>query len=252
MMPNYDPNTQGGAWPIGVNYNPSTAGGANVTQNTGMPDMNIAPMAQYNYQLQLMQQRYLEERLRLLEIPEMQMADERARHEAAWNYTNQIATQMGWFLSPKASEYFYTGGASGRGGQGASWEELLQGSMPTMEMQQMMGNPRYLASSLYGMGMNQNQVNQTLQNAPLTRSLMGSQYVPALQNTTGAGLNPNFQFIQGNQLPVRQTLNWMNTGSNEIPLIEGMASYSGQDPTAFWKKFANALPRGATVGPTSY
>jgi hypothetical protein len=208
-------------------------------------------MGQYNYQLGLLQQEYLRERLRLLEIPEMQMADERARHEYSMNYVNQMATQIGWVMDTKALDYFYNPDSSGYG-QTPDWNKLLQGSVPTMEMQQMMGNPRYLASSLYGMGYNQNQVNQTIQNAPLTRSLMGNQRFPALQNTTAGGQNPNFQFIQGNQLPPQQTLNWMKTGSSNIPLIEGMASYSGQEPTDFWKKFQSSLPQGGTVGASRY
>ncbi len=62
--------------------------------------------------------------------------------------------------------------------------------------------------------------------------------------------NPAFPFISGYQMPVRETLAAQQANSSLIPLVESLASYSGQDPNAFWGSFQQALPKG-TQNPLS-
>jgi len=64
------------------------------------------------------------------------------------------------------------------------------------------------------------------------------------QPVTAEGRNPLFPFISGRKLPVRQTLGQMQSGSQAIPLISGLASYSGQEPSSFWGEFGKFLPKG--------
>ncbi len=64
--------------------------------------------------------------------------------------------------------------------------------------------------------------------------------------------NPNFPFITGRQMPVRNTINWMDTNSPMIKLLQGLFSYSGQDPNNAFGEFQAYLPKGAVAGATNY
>lgn len=88
----------------------------------------------------------------------------------------------------------------------------------------------------------------------------GQPYVPGqiqdIMRSTPQGplgtRNPNFPFITGRQMPVRQTLNWMDTNNPMIKLLQGLFSYSGQEPGNAFAEFQSFLPKGMTAGPTSY
>jgi hypothetical protein len=71
----------------------------------------------------------------------------------------------------------------------------------------------------------------------------GSQLAPPSE-AVPSGRNPLFPFISGRKLPVRQTLSDIQSGSQRIPLLAGLASFSGQDPGAFFGDFTSALPKG--------
>lgn len=75
------------------------------------------------------------------------------------------------------------------------------------------------------------------------------------QPTSGQGVpmyNPNFPFVGGRQMPVRQSLQWFQEQSPKIPLISSMASLSGRDPNQFWAEFSAFLPKGGRVGQSRF
>jgi hypothetical protein len=53
-----------------------------------------------------------------------------------------------------------------------------------------------------------------------------------------------FSFVQGQNLPVRQTLQDIQGNSSRVPLYSSLASFSGQNPDMFWGQFTGALPKG--------
>lgn len=67
---------------------------------SGMPNMNVAPTQLLDMgmqaQLQAIHQAYLDERMRLLEIPEMQMRSAAERHRLALEGTLDLARLTGW------------------------------------------------------------------------------------------------------------------------------------------------------------
>lgn len=74
----------------------------------------------------------------------------------------------------------------------------------------------------------------------------------AVGGMSGMPTGPSgFQFIQGRNLPVRQTLQDIQGNSSRIPLYSSLASYSGQNPDMFWGDFTSALPKGSTTQGTS-
>jgi len=78
------------------------------------------------------------------------------------------------------------------------------------------------------------QVSQYLQQTPFYQSLVRGQPV-----STQPGAQ--FPFIQGNQLPVRETL---AADPSQLGLIQGLASFGGRDPADFFNRFQRALPKG--------
>jgi len=118
------------------------------------------------------------------------------------------------------------------------------GGQPTIEMAQLMGDPRNLAQTLTLLGFTPEETAQFLQGTPTVQNLMGTPGVSFQGGATPEGRNPLFPYISGRQLPVRQTLSDIQSGSQRIPLIEGMASLSGQTSGGFWGDFQSALPQG--------
>ena len=90
--------------------------------------------------------------------------------------------------------------------------------------------------------------------SPLTGSPGGNQ----LQTMFPTGFNEQgrnraFPFISGHNLPVRDTLNARQ--SNNQPYFDSLsslASFSGQDPNAFFGDFQQALPKGNLSSLTSF
>ena len=64
--------------------------------------------------------------------------------------------------------------------------------------------------------------------------------------------NPLFPFVSGRHIPVQQGRDWLTSNSQMVPLISGLASYSGQNPLSFWGDFQQYLPKGGPVPLTSY
>jgi hypothetical protein len=109
---------------------------------------------------------------------------------------------------------------------------------PNIDLQQLMRDPSQIATVLFQLNFTPQEVGQVLQSAPLTQQLV--------QGAGGATVNtnPNFSFVQGRQLPVRQMLNAVKTSNPLSKLVTGMAAFSGQDTGNFWGDFQAALPQG--------
>ena len=120
----------------------------------------------------------------------------------------------------------------------------FMGGQPTIEMAQLMGEPRNLAQTLILLGYTPEQAAAWLEGTPTVQNLMGQPGVSFPGGVTPEGRNPLFPFITGRQLPVRETLSQIQSGSPQIPLITGMASLSGQTPESFWGEFEKYLPKG--------
>ncbi len=88
----------------------------------------------------------------------------------------------------------------------------------------------------------QQQYGGTQQDGRVTTPVTESQY------PTGSS---GFQFIRGRQLPVRQTLTDVQTGSSRIPLYSSLAALSGQNREEFFGDFEQALPQGEVAPLTS-
>ncbi len=111
------------------------------------------------------------------------------------------------------------------------WEAKRQQTLADLA-----ANPRNMVQSLLMSGLSPQAAAQKIGQLPLMRQL---------EAPAGAGgANPLFRFIGGRQLPVRQTLDWTETQSQNIPTIGGLASFSGQDPNAFFGEFQSYLPKG--------
>ena len=67
----------------------------------------LFPTWQLQYELQLMQQHYLEARLAQYEIPQMRLANERERHSLAMQYASMIAQQSGWIVPMEILDWLY-------------------------------------------------------------------------------------------------------------------------------------------------
>ncbi len=227
----------------------NSAANARVVAETNLGYAGLANQRE----MQEAQLAYLRERMRLLEIPEMQMTDERTRHQMALGFVNDMAGQLGWMIPIQNLDFLYNPDRSKQGVSGApSPERMLQGAVPTMEMQKMMGNPRYLASSLMAGGATPEQAGTTMSNLPLIRNLVNSAYAPALTTPTATGQNPNFQFIQGHQMNPQQGVQALQTQGPEYQLLSGAASFSGQEPESWWNEFQRRLPQGQVAPATSY
>ena len=110
------------------------------------------------------------------------------------------------------------------------------GRTPTIELQNLMGNPRNLVQSLILAGRTQPQITNLLERSPFVKGLYAGKGLPAPSE-------PGFQFIPGIKLPVQQTLEQLRTNSAQIPLIQGLMSYGGLDPVSEFAKFFEALPK---------
>ena len=159
-----------------------------------------------------------------------------------------------------------------------------------MQITETLGNPRSLVQSLMLLGANPAQAAGYLQNTPLVQGLgapagvgqQGGWAPPAggmslegvqqamgglpswqniLQSTSSAsgggtidpttGRNTLFPFISGRKMPVQQTLADIQSQSQNIPMIQSLASFSGQNPESFFGEFGQFLPKGSTLGPAS-
>lgn len=69
---------------------------------------------------------------------------------------------------------------------------------------------------------------------------------------TAAGRNPNFQFMSGRQLPVRETMGLIEGQSPKVDIISGLFSYSGQTPQSGWADYQKYLPKGEKNPLTQY
>jgi hypothetical protein len=195
---------------------------------------------------------YNRERMRLLEIPEMQLSDERERHALALQYVSQLAEQSGWVISLDNLDFLYNPDNSRNGPNLPSTQDLMKGAVPTVKMQELMGNPRNLAQSLIGIGLSGQEAGNVLRMAPLTQQLAGG-YQGVAFNGGASGRNPDFPFVSGNQMAnPQQVLRWKQSGDNRLPLTESLASFSGQSPDSFWGSFGASTPKGQRLNPTRY
>ena len=193
---------------------------------------------------------YQRERMRLLEIPEMQLTDERQRHQLALQYVSEIATQSGWIVDLNHLDYLYNPDNKREAPDLPSNAELLQGAIPTMEMINYMGNPRNFAQSFGAAGYTPTQTGNILRQSPLVQSLAG---YPGVSFTGNTAQNPNFNFPTGSQMQNPQEVGrWIQSGDTRVPVIESLASYSGQEPENFWKDFFASRPKGQQVTAPRY
>ena len=120
-------------------------------------------------------------------------------------------------------------GQGGWGGQGQQASTLGLGAAPQ--------------ASVMGLG------------AP-AQAAQASPYAQSNPYRGGAGnigiRNPQFPFITGRQLPVRWTLNALETQSPLIEMLKGLFSFSGQEPGAAFGEFQSFLPKGSVASPTTY
>ncbi len=218
------------------------------TNDPGVLDYYLRLLGQNNAQMALtreQQQAYQEylyatleyqrERMRLLEIPEMQLTDERQRHQIALQYVSEIATQSGWMIDLNHLDYLYNPDNKREAPDLPSNAELLEGAIPTMEMINYMGNPRNFAQSFGAAGYTPEQTGNILRQSPLVQNLAG---YPGVSFTGNTAQNPNFNFVTGNQIQNPQEVGrWIQSGDTRVPIIESFASYSGQDQEGLWKGF---------------
>jgi hypothetical protein len=221
--------------------------------NNAAASNNVQYASQQN-QMDMLQAQlaYNRERMRLLEIPEMQLSDERERHALALQYVSQLADQSGWMISLDNLDFLYNPDNSRGVPNLPSTQDLMKGAVPTLKMQELMGNPRNLAQSLIGIGLSGQEAGNVLRMAPLTQQLAGG-YQGVAFNGGASGRNPDFPFVSGNQMAnPQQVLRWKQSGDNRLPLTESLASFSGQSPDSFWGSFGASTPKGQRLNPTRY
>ena len=116
-------------------------------------------------------------------------------------------------------------------------ERMAQMGNPNIDMQELLKDPSQLPTALLSLGFTPQEVGQMLQDSPLVQ-----QYT---QQAGGASTGtPNFSFITGRQLPVREMLQAVKTNNPLAKMVSGLASFSGQDTGQFWGDFEAALPQG--------
>ena len=130
-----------------------------------------------------------------------------------------------------------------------------QTQQPTLQAQQIFANPSALPQSLVMSGLTTQAAADLIASSPMYKNLMTTAGVqpnvssPLQPYNTGAAPS-GFNFVQGNQLPGAQTLDWLATGDPRASVVTGLAAFSGQDPESFWKKFQSSVPT-ATASPLS-
>ncbi len=237
---------------------PSGAGGlppSSLPLEGPYPTMQLYNPNQYNNALQMAQLAYYNKRMELLEIPEAMRLDERERQRIAITAAVEYMRQLGYMVTPQQVNDLLAGKVV----------DMRQG-IPTLEREQytaqLMANPRTLPQTLLFGGMNQAQAAEVLNQLPLVKSLTqmampGWEQAPPRQPGPAGGgpapavdtstRNPLFPFIAGRHLPARQAVGWLESNSPMVPLLSGLASFSGQEPEAFWGDFQAALPKGGAV-----
>lgn len=128
-------------------------------------------------------------------------------------------------------------------------EAVLRGE-PTLDLREFMGNPQNLAASLLQLGLNRSQVAQALQGSGLVQGLRSGAGMPT--SPAQGGPYNEFQFLQGHQLPVQETLSNIANQRQIIPLIQGLMRFAGQSPQSEFASFLNRLPQGAAPAQTRY
>jgi hypothetical protein len=101
-------------------------------------------------------------------------------------------------------------------------------------------------------GVDLNAMVQNLGNVPSWQQILQSQTASsggAIDPATGR--NALFPFITGRKLPVQQTLSDLQSNNPRAGVIASLASFSGQDPNAFYGEFDQFLPKGGTLAPAS-
>lgn len=264
----------GGEDPV-VAYARTTGG--QVSSPTGIVgqqpgSVTTAPIDLLRVQNELAYQLYLQDKLNRLEIPEFQAMDARARSEISANAAIQQMTAMGYYVDPVQFRNYLFGDGQQPG---------IDTTMPTLARQafeseatgyyqgaptfareqyntQLLANPRTLVEGLLATGLTPQQAAQGLQSTPLYQQLTTPWFPqqpeapPAGTVVTGFPTGPSgFSFINGRQLPVRQTLSDIRTNNPRVPLYESLAAFSGQNPNMFFGDFTEALPRGSTLEPGS-
>jgi hypothetical protein len=213
------------------------ASGTNTILPSGLMEF-LAQQAQIKAQ-----QTYYDTRLKMLEIPQFQAMTEIQRQQLAMQQAQQAYTQE-------------------------------------MGLATLMSNPANLTSALSMMGLGQEEIGKLLSGSPLVQSLLGkigaeggnvnatpTPIGSAPQALTGAnaasltgvagstrqapwaggatvGTNPDFNFIQGRQLPMMGMAQAVKTNSPVLGLLGGLAEYSGQDAKNFFGDYQAALPQG--------
>ena len=130
-----------------------------------------------------------------------------------------------------------------------------QTQQPTLQAQQIFANPSALPQSLVMSGLTTQAAADLIASSPMYQNMMQQSGVqpnvssPLQPYNTGAAPS-GFNFVQGNQLPGAQTLDWLATGDPRASVVTGLAAFSGQDPESFWKKFQSSVPT-ATASPLS-
>jgi len=111
-----------------------------------------------------------------------------------------------------------------------------EGAVPTLAMKEMLANPANMPASLMALGNTSQQAAQFLNSTPYVQGLTGGN--PAATGDSGFG------FVTGRQLPVRQTLADIQSNSQNIPLLQGLFAFSGQNPGSAFGEFSQYLPKG--------
>lgn len=184
------------------------------------------------YEAAMAELAYLRERMRLLDIPQMQWADERARHQLALQAVSDYASQTGWYFNPTYIERKY-GSTSP-----AEWEPFPSdvegmkalGARPTMQAIEYAANPRNFVGALMVGGMGAEEARA------YTASLV--------ENMSRF---PTAQGTRGWQMPITDVLRATGTKSPVIGLLESLVSAGGKDVDQFWAEAASRRPLGQPV-----
>lgn len=206
---------------------------------------------------------------------------ERGFVEGTRQFDLAFAEQM---RAAQAAEGFQEAGVTGFYGGAPTLAREAQQFGQNMQTAEVAANPRSLIQGLIMLGWSPQEAMDKVNGSPYVSGLTGgaaggyppppatlaqqiqgggNQLTPApgggqsnlftgFTTWNQQGRNAAFPFIGGHQAPVRQILDARASGSPLIPLYEGLASASGQEPNAFWGAFDQALPQGAPTAPASF